>query len=172
MGAVPPMLDPISQTFAARVAAISARVSSAKAQNELAPGQDALFTAEIDAASHANAAHDRNAPAMLDAIERQLSELDRVLSRANDGGAIVVHPGDDVMVAMHDPYIYDIHSSNPDTLKIRPGVMWTRGVQGLYVAQKPGVVTFTVVPRPNAAPSPPAQLQKPVTFIIVVLPKP
>ena len=163
--------SPISQAFADRLSRTSARVAHASDRHMLAPGQDTLLRAQIDTAKHANDIHDRNAAAMLDVIDRQLAQIDHTLSRANNGQAIVVHVGEDVTVAMHDPYFYDIQNSSTSALALHRGVMWTRGVQGSFAAKIPATVTLTATPRTNTNPAPPAGMQEPVVFTVVILPQ-
>lgn len=165
------MPSTISQTFADRASALKTRITMAAGRGILAPGQQQLLDVQLDAAQKANASRQSDAPAMLDVIDRQLAQVDHGLSRAENGQAIVVHIGDDVVVAMHDPYIYDLRVSDIAALSPHVGVMYVRGIQGVYTAKTPGTVTIALVPRPNASPAPPAKLQSPVTFTIVILPK-
>ena len=170
-GPAPAGPSPISQAFADRLSRTSARVVNASNHRMLAPGQDTLLRAQIDAAKHANDTHDVNAAAMLDVIDRQLAQIDHTLSRANNGQAIVVHVGEDVTVAMHDPYFYDIRNSNTSALALHRGIMWTRGVQGSFAAKMPATVTLTATPRMNTNSTLPAGMQEPVVFTVVILPQ-
>ncbi len=160
----------MTQSFGDRVAQITQRITSAQAAHTVSSAQQALFQAELAAANTANQHNDARANAMLDDVERQLTPIDHVLTRANDGGALVVHQGDQVVVAFHDPYTYDIHLSKTGIIAIKPGIMWIRGVQGIYVAKTAGVVRMTMNPRPGVTPSPPPSLQNTLVFTIVVLP--
>jgi hypothetical protein len=162
--------SPVSQAFGDRLARTSARVTSASARHLLAPGQEELLRAQIDMAKRANDAHAANASAMIDVIDRQMAQIDHVLARANNGQAIVVHVGEDVTVAMHDPYFYDVQNSNPAALALHRGVMWSRGVQGTFAAKTPATVTLTLTPRMNTKPVPPQGMQEPVVFTVVILP--
>jgi hypothetical protein len=169
LGVVPFMPLPLSQSFSDRVQRLTARITNAQEQGALAPGQQTLLTAQLDAAKRANEAHDSNVASMLDVIDRQMAQIDHGLSRAENGTAIVVHVGQSVTVAMQDQYVYDLHLSDPSIIVARPGIMYTRGIQGIYTAQAPGTVTITLEPRAGESPAPPPDMQKPVRFVVVVL---
>jgi len=170
LGAAPLMMSPIWQSFDDHAAALAQRIASAQGLGRLAPGQQKLLNVQLDAARDANRSGSPDAPAMLDVIDRQVAQVDRGLSRAEDGQTIVVHAGDDVTIGMHDPYIYNVELAPQSLLVIHPGVMWVRGVQGVYTAKAPGTVTITLTPRPGVNPAPPASLSQPVQFTVVILP--
>jgi hypothetical protein len=162
----------ISQSFADRAARLRDRIAVDGQQSALAPGQEPLLSAQLDAAIRANDAHDSNADAMLDVIDRQLAAVDFGLSRAEDGTAIVVHVGDTVTVAMRDPYLWSVQVSDTSALALHRGVMWARGVQGAFAAQKPGTVTMTLTSQTPGVTPPPSTVKQPVVFTVVILPKP
>lgn len=154
----------VSQAFGDRVARLTQRIATDSEKHLLAPGQEPMLRAELAAAK---------TPEMLDVIDRQLSEVDFTLSRANDGHAIVLHVGDDVTVAMQDPYLWNVQMSDPSALTRHVGVMFIRGVQGAYTAAKPATVTVTLTANtPGASPAPPANMKQPIVFTVVILPKP
>lgn len=161
-----------AQNFSDRVAMITLRITSAASTHAIAPSQQTLIQAELATAKNANGRNDPQAGAMLDDIERQLTPIDHLLTRANDGGSLVVHQGDQLVVGLHDQHIYDIHLSKRGVIAIRPGIMVVRGIQGIYIAKMPGVIQMTIEPRPGVTPSPPPSMQTPLHFTIVVLPKP
>jgi hypothetical protein len=138
----------------------------------LAAGQERLLRVQLDAAKHANDARDPQASAMLDVIDRQLAAVDHTLSRSEDGWTFVVRAGDDVTVAMNDPYLWDVHVSDTSALARHIGVMFVRGTQGVYRANKPATVTLLLHTTSDSSPQPPADLKEPVTFTIIILPKP
>ncbi len=153
----------VSQAFGDRVARLTQRIATDAENHLLAPGQEPLLRAQLAAAK---------TPEMLDVIDRQLAEVDFVLSRAEDGRAIVVHVGDDVTVAMHDPYLWSVQMSDPSALVRHAGVMYIRGVQGVYNASKPATVTVTLTASTQGAlPSPPPDMKQPIVFTVVILPK-
>jgi hypothetical protein len=153
----------ISQAFADRVDRLRQRIATDAENKLLAPGQEPLLRAELAAAK---------TPEMLDVIDRQLAQVDFTLSRAEDGTAIVVHMGDDVTVAMRDPYLWSVQMSDPSSLARQVGVMFVRGVQGVFNAKAPGVVTLTLTSNtPGASPAPPSTVKQPVVFTVVILPK-
>jgi hypothetical protein len=153
----------VSQAFGDRLARLTERIATDASNKLLAPGQEPMLRAQLAAAK---------TPEMLDVIDRQLAEVDFVLSRAEDGRAIVVHVGDDVTVAMHDPYLWSIQMSDPSALERHAGVMFVRGVQGVFTAKKPATVTLTLTSHtPGASPAPPPGVKQPVTFTVVILPK-
>lgn len=153
----------ISQAFADRVDRLRQRIATDAENKLLAPGQEPLLRAELAAAK---------TPEMLDVIDRQLAEVDFTLSRAEDGRAIIVRVGDDVTVAMHDPYLWSVQMSDPSALVRHAGVMYVRGVQGAYAARKPATVTITLAANtPGASPTPAPSEKQPVVFTVVILPK-
>ncbi|HZT12231.1 MAG TPA: hypothetical protein VFA29_05500 [Candidatus Baltobacteraceae bacterium] len=170
VGAAPVMTSPIWQSFDDRAAALAQRIESAQGLGRLAPGQQTLLKVQLDAARSAERSGSSQAAAMLDVIDRQVAQVDRGLSRAEDGQTIVAHVGDDVTIGMHDPYIYNVELAPQSLLVIHPGVMWVRGVQGVYTAKAPGTVSVTVTPRPGVNPAPPPALSQPVRFTVVILP--
>ncbi len=169
--ATPPAI--VSQAFADRAARLATRIANDAAQHLLAPGAAPLLLAELDAAKSANDKRDPNADAMLDVIDRQLAAVDFTLSRAEDGTTLVVHVGDNVTVAMRDPYLWNIQISDLSALaRSRAGVMYVRGVQGVFSAKRPSTVTMTLTSNtPGASPTPPPGRKQPVVFTIVILPK-
>lgn len=154
----------LSPSFVNRAAQLDSRITADQAQHLLAPGQMQMLQAQLGAARTANASGDPNAQAMLDVIDRELAEADHVLSRAENGGVLVVHTGDSVTIAMNDPYAYALDVSDRSILMLHAGVMWRRGVQGVFDARLPGTVTVTLQPK-NAPPA----LANPVIFTVVVL---
>lgn len=157
----------ISQAFSDRAARTEARIAQDQARKLLAPGQDALLRVELAATRQAYARHDPAANAMIDVIDRQLAELDHLLSRANDGRGITVHVGDSVTVALHDPYTWNIENSDATVLAPKIGVMWTRGVNGGFTAKQPGTAILSLTPRTPV----PSSVKTPVVFTITVLPQ-
>lgn len=170
MGVVP-ALDTVSQDFSARLARAEQRMTSAQGQGLLAHGEADLLRVELNAAKTAAQSNAQAGAAMLDVIDRQLSQADHTLSRPNAGYPLIVRTGDDVMVGMHDPYIYNLENSNPDALAPRVGIMYVRGVQGLFTAKTPGTVTITLTPRPGVSPAPPSGMDAPLHFTVVILPR-
>jgi len=168
--ALAPPLPTTSQAFGDRAANLSSRIAAAQNAGRLLPGQQTLLQTQLDVAQRANAAHDPNAAGMLDAIDRQMAQVDYALSRAEDGLAISVPVGSRVSVAMHDEYVYDLHLSDTNAIAPMVGIMWARGIQGIYTTRTPGTVTITLEPRAGASPAPPANLAKPVQFYVVVTP--
>jgi hypothetical protein len=160
--ASPPAI--VSQTFADRAARLTQRIAADASNKLLAPGQEPLLRAQLAAAK---------TPEMLDVIDRQLAEVDFILSRAEDGRAIVVHAGDEVTVAMNDPYLWSIDISDTSALaRSQIGVMYVRGTQGVFTAKKPGVVTLTLTSNTKgASPTPPPDVNQPLVFTVVILPK-
>lgn len=167
----PSMPSPTSQAFTDRAGTLTSRIANAQSAGKLAPGQEMLLRTQLELAQKAEDSHDSNAQSMLDVIDRQLAQVDHGLSRAEDGQSITVRVGEAVVVGMHDPYTYDLHLSDPSIISVRPGIMWTRGIQGIYVAKKPGMVTIVLEPRSGVQPSPPANLSAPVQFYVVVASK-
>lgn len=162
----------VSQSFTDRAARLQARIADDASRHLLAPGQAPLLQVQLEAAKRANDAHDPNAQAMLDVIDRELAAADFTLSRAEDGSAIVVHAGDTVTVAMRDPYLWSVHISDPSALALHAGVMWVRGVQGAFTARKPAIVTLTLTSNTaGVSPSPPPDVKQPVVFTVVILAK-
>ena len=163
----------VSQAFADRAARLATRIAYDAAQHLLAPGAEPLLRAELGAAKSANDKHDPNADAMLDVIDRQLAAADFTLSPAEDGTTLIVHVGDNVTVAMRDPYLWNVQVSDPSALpRQRVGIMYVRGVQGVFSAQKPATVTLTLTSNtPGVSPAPPPTLKQPVVFAVVILPK-
>ena len=162
----------ISQAFPDRANRLDERIAADASRRLLASGQERLLHVQLDAAKHANDAHDPQAPAMLDVIDRQLAVVDHTLSRPEDGWTFIVRVGDDVTVAMNDPYLWDVHVSNTSALTRHVGVMFVRGTQGVYRANKPGTVTLLLHTTSDSSPQPPPDLKEPVTFTIVILGKP
>ena len=162
----------VSQAFPDRANRLDARIASDASQNLLAPGQERLLHVQLDAAKRANDARDPQAAAMLDIIDRQLATADHTLSRAEDGSVVVVRVGDDVTVAMNDPYLWDVHISDTSSLSRHVGVMFVRGTQGVYRANKPGTVTLLLHTTSDSSPKPPPDLKEPVTFTVIILDKP
>jgi hypothetical protein len=153
----------VSQAFGDRVTRLTQRIATDAENNLLAPGQEPLLRAQLAAAK---------TPEMLDVIDRQLAEVDFALSRAEDGRAIVVHVGDDVTIAMHDPYLWNVQMSDNAALVRHAGVMYVRGVQGVYKAEKAATVTITLTANTQGvSPAPPPDLKQPVLFTVVILPK-
>lgn len=162
----------ISQAFPDRANRLDERIGADASRRLLASGQERLLHVQLDAAKHANDAHDPQASAMLDVIDRQLAVVDHTLSRPEDGWTFIVRVGDDVTVAMNDPYLWDVHVSNTSALTRHVGVMFVRGTQGVYRANKPGTVTLLLHTTSDSSPQPPPDLKEPVTFTIVILGKP
>lgn len=152
---------PAPAAFATRAAALDARIAQDSAFHRFAAGEEALIRTELDAARRANAANDTTAAAMLDAIDRQLAAADFMLSRPEDGKAIVVHVGDDVTVAMNDGNNYVAQVSDVGKLVLHGGVMFIRGTQGVYKAAAPGTVGISVTPDGPGTPA---------SFTVVILP--
>jgi hypothetical protein len=153
----------VSQAFPDRVARLKQRIADDAEDQVLAPGQEPLLRVQLDAAK---------TPAMLDVIDRQLAAVDFRLSRAEDGGAVVVHVGDTVTVAMNDPYLWAVQNSDTRALALKVGMMFVRGTQGIFTAKKPGTVTLTLTSNTRgASPAPPPDVKQPVTFTVVILPK-
>ncbi|HET7813781.1 MAG TPA: hypothetical protein VFL13_05360 [Candidatus Baltobacteraceae bacterium] len=135
-----------SQDFATRSQALDARIARDSGEHRFAAGQELMLRTQLDRARHANGANDPMAPAMLDVIDRQLAAVDFLLSRPENGGAIVVHVGDDVAVAMNDGNTYAARVSDVKKLALHVGVMFIRGTQGIYRAKAPGTVGISVTP--------------------------
>jgi hypothetical protein len=152
----------ISQAFGDRVARLTQRIAADAAEKLLAPGQEPMLRAQLDAA---------RTPENLDVIDRQLAQVDFVLSRPEDGRAIVVRVGDDVTVAMQDPYLWSVQNSDTSALALHVGVMFVRGTQGVFTAKKPGIVTLTLTSNTGGVPAPPPGVKQPVVFTVVILPK-
>lgn len=153
----------ISQNPADRAACLAERIARDSSRSLLSAAEQKLYTAELAAAKSAALKHDPGAAAMFDGIERQLAPVDFILSRANDRQAIVVHPGDDVTVAMNDRSFWDVSVSDSGAL-VRPvGMMFVRGTQGVWKARKPATVTVTATQRGGSAV---------VWFAVVILPSP
>jgi hypothetical protein len=165
--ATSPLSNPISQAFPDRAALLQARISNDASAKLLAPGQDVLLRAELAAAQNAYARHDFTAPYMLDEIDRQLAIADHVLGRPENGSALVVHVGANIVVAMHDQYTYTVANTDPTSLEPRVGVAWARGVQGGFTAAQPGTAILSFTPAGNVLPN----QKQPVVFAIVVLPQ-
>jgi hypothetical protein len=162
-----PQIPSTSQAFTDRAARLEARITEDQQRALLAPGQDALLRVELDATRRAYAARDPAANEMLDVIDRQLAELDHQLSRAEDGRGITVHVGDSVLVALYDPYVWNIENSDQTVLAPKIGIMWMRGVQGGFTAKQPGTAILSLTPRESV----PAGVKTPVVFTITVLPR-
>ncbi len=156
-----------SSSFADRAARLEARIADDQSRKRLAPGQDALLRVQLDATRRAYAAHDPAAGAMLDVIDRQLAEVDHTLARPEDGRGITVHAGDNVTVAMYDAYAWNVTNSDPTALALKVGVMWARGVQGVFTAKQPGTAILSLTPRGTV----PANVKQPVVFTITILPR-
>jgi hypothetical protein len=154
-------------TFADRAARLEARVAGDQSRKILAPGQDALLRVEIAATRRAYANHDPASPYMLDVIDRQLAEVDHVLSRAEDGRGITVHVGENVTIALNDQYVWVVSNTDATVLPIKTGMTLARGVQGVFVAKQAGTAIITLTPRDAV----PADTKQPVTFTITVLPR-
>jgi hypothetical protein len=153
--------------FSDRAEQLEARVADDQSHKRLAPGQDALLRVELAAARRAYSSHDPAADYMLDVIDRQLAEVDHTLSRAEDGRGITVHVGDTVSVALRDQYAWNVTNSDPTVLSMKVGVMWARGVQGVFSAKQPGTAILSLEPRDKVPPN----VQRPVVFTITVLPR-
>lgn len=160
-------VSPTSQRFADRLARLEARVTDDQSRRLLAPGEDALLRVQLDATRCAHEAHEPAASAMLDAIDRQLAQVDHTLSGSEDGGGIMVHVGDSVIIALHDQYFWSITNSDPTVLAPKIGVMWQRGVQGGFTAKQPGTAILSLTPRVPV----PSSVKQPVVFTITVLPR-
>ncbi len=154
----------VSQAFPQRVQLLEQRIATDAFGNRLAPGQGPLLTAQLNAAKAAQARHDPQAGAMLDVIDRELALVDYTLSRAENGQTLAVHVGDKITIAMRDTEGYDVQLDGQALVRA-PGVLFVRGVQGVYTASKPGVYPITLTPMGSSS-------QTPVTFTIVVLAKP
>jgi hypothetical protein len=153
----------VSQSFTDRFERLTQRVTDDAAKKLLAPGQEPLLRAQLAAAK---------TPDQLDVIDRQLAEVDFTLALPEDGRAIVVHVGDDVTVAMRDPYLWSVQGSDMAALAPHVGIMYVRGVQGVYAAKKPGIVTLMLTANtPGASPAPPPTIKQPVVFTVVILSK-
>lgn len=163
----PAQPSPTSQAFADRAARLDARIADDGAHRLLAPGQDVLLRAEMDAARRADGAHDAAASDMLDVIDRQLADLDHTLSLAENRRAITVHVGDAVTVALHDAQSWNLANTDQTSLALKVGLMWPRGVQGVFVAKEPGTAILTLTPKDPAA----ARAAEPVVFTITILPR-
>jgi hypothetical protein len=153
--------------FNDRAARLEARIADDQSHKRLAPGQDALLHVELAATRRSYANHDPSAPYMLDVIDRQLAEVDHTLSRSEDGRGITVHVGDSVTVALYDQYTWDVTNSDATVLALKTGVMWARGVQGVFTAKQPGTAILSLTPRQQASPD----VKQPVVFTITVLPR-
>lgn len=162
----------ISQAFPDRANRLDLRIAADASRRLLATGQERLLRVQLAAAEHANDARDPQAPAMLDVIDRQLAVVDHTLSRAEDGWTFVVRVGDDVTVAMNDPYLWDVHISDTSALARHAGVMFVRGTQGVYRAVKPGTVTLLLHTTSESSAQPPPDLKQPITFTIIILGNP
>jgi hypothetical protein len=161
---IPPTPPPaiVSQNFADRAVRLTERIGADAERKILSTAQQGLYLGELDSAKSANAKHNRDANAMLDEIERQLAPIDFILSRSSDGRAIAVHVGDDVTVAMNDQYFWDVANSDTSALSLHKGVMFVRGTQGIWRAQKPATVTLKASQRDGTASA---------AFVVVILPK-
>jgi hypothetical protein len=153
--------------FADRAARLEARITDDQSHQRLAPGQDALLRVELAATRRAYANHDPAAAYMLDVIDRQLAEVDHTLSRSEDGRGITVHVGDSVTVALRDQYAWNVTNSDATVLALQTGVMWARGVQGVFTAKQPGTAILSLTPREKVTPD----VKQPVTFTITILPR-
>jgi hypothetical protein len=153
-------------TFADRAARLETRIAADQSRKILAPGQDALLRVELAATRRAYANHDPASPYMLDVIDRQLAEVDHVLSRAEDGRGITVHVGENVTVALYDQYTWTIANTDTTVLPLKTGVALARGVQGVFVAKQAGTAIITLTP-PDTAPG----AKQPITFTVTVLPR-
>lgn len=162
----------VSQAFPDRANRLDQRIAADASRALFAPGQERLLRVQLDAAKHANDAHDPQAPAMLDVVDRQLAAVDHVLSRAEDGWIFIVRVGDDVTVAMKDPYLWDVHISDTSALMRHVGVMFVRGTQGVYRAEKPATVTLELHTTSDSSPQPPAALKQPIRFTVIILGNP
>jgi hypothetical protein len=158
---------PPQGAFTDRAARIDARIADDQSHKRLAPGQDALLRVELSATRRAYETHDPAAVYMLDVIDRQLAEVDHVLSRAEDGRGITVHVGDPVTVALSDGYAWDMTNSDQTVLSVKNGVPPARGVQGVFTAKQPGTAILSLTLRPGV----PARVKQPVVFTITVLPR-
>jgi hypothetical protein len=155
-----------SQSFTDRADRLDARITQNQQQKMLAPGQDALLRIQLQAARRAYGTHDAASDAMLDVIDRQLAEVDHMLSRSEDGRGIIVYVGGNVTIAMHDQYAWSIENSDPTVLARKTGVMWARGVQGGFTAKQPGTAILSLTTKMPLPPS----IRQPVTFTITILP--
>jgi hypothetical protein len=167
MSSPSPDAAPTSQAFVDRAARTEARITQDQERKLLAPGQDALLRVQLEATRRAYSLHDPAANAMIDVIDRQLAELDHILTRASDGRGITVHVGDSVIVALHDPYTWNIENSDATVLAPKIGVMWTRGTNGGFTAKQPGTAILSLTPRAPV----PSNVKTPVVFTITVLPR-
>lgn len=154
-------------TVTDRIARLEARIADDRAHQRLVAGQDALLHVQLEATRRAYGAHDPAADSMLDVIDRQVAEVDHVLSRAEDGRGITVHVGENVTVAMNDQYAWNVENSDPNVLSLHIGVMWVRGTQGVFTAKQPGTAILSLTPRGTV----PASVKQPVVFTITVLPR-
>lgn len=159
-------VSPTSQSFGDRFARLQQRIADDQNRHLLAPGQDVLLRVQMDATQHAFDSHDPAASGMLDVIDRQLAEIDHTLSRAEDGRGITVHAGDSVTIALHDPYFWNVENSDQTALALKIGLMFPRGVQGVYVAKEPGTAILSLTPK-----TPQAEITKPIVFTITILPR-
>lgn len=162
-----PQVSTTSQAFADRVARLEARIAEDASRKLFAPGQQPLLRVQLEATRRAYAACDPAAPGMLDVIDRQLADVDRHLSRAEDGRALTVHVGDSVTVALYDEYFWNIENSDPAVLTPKIGVMWMRGVQGGFTAKQAGTAVLRLTPRAPV----PSSVKSPIVFTVVVLPR-
>lgn len=154
-----------SQAFPDRAARTEARINQDQQKKLLAPGQDALLRIQLAATRRAYGAHDAAANDMLDVINRQLAQVDHVLTRSENGFGIIVHVGATVVVAMHDPYSWNVENSDATALAPQMGIMWARGVQGGFTAKQPGTAILSLTTK-----TPAPGIKQPVTFTITIVP--
>lgn len=157
IGAVNPNL-PTSTSIPDRIDRTETRIGEDVNAKVLSEDQAKLFRAGL-AAIKALAATDSSAFPMLDELDRDLAIHDRVLAAPEDGMQFVVQTGESVTVAMHDERQWTVTTSDPNVLAPpRVGVMWARGVQGVFVAKSPGESILTLqgrnVPEPGAVATP------------------
>jgi hypothetical protein len=153
-------------TFTDPIRWLESRIAEDQQRKLLAPGQDVLLRVQLDTARKASVAHDPAANDMFDVIDRQLADVDHILTLAEEGRGITIHVGDTVIVAMHDQYIWKIENSDATVLPPKIGVMWIRGVQGGFTAKQPGTAILSLTTRSNAPPN----VKQPVVFAITILP--
>jgi len=156
--------SPISQRFPDRVNRLSARIESDAVRSIIDVATARLLAVDVAQARREERARPVLAAAMLDVVDRILASADYTLSRSENGRDILVPAGANVVVGMHDAQVWSLQNSDPVTLVPHRGVMFVRGVQGIFAAKRPGSAILSLTPRDGTMGSPP------VVFFITVVP--
>lgn len=136
--------SPTSSALGDRLDRAEARIAAEAGTRLVSSEQAELFRADIVAIRSASASDPARAARMLDVFDRELARNDLQLAMPEDNYHVLVHVGYSIVVAMHDEREWTVRSSDAIVLAPRMGIMYMRGVQGIFSAKRPGAAVLTV----------------------------